>query len=494
MPRALRFILSTILPLVLLSFVTLSSFAQTPAQSFGDECPPNQNADAPTYSINDYPVGDCPNLWTDPQYDGTTINGKPGLRIDGTVRKVNIKFTGLDDGDYYLCAQSNYAECKLNPNLLKKFTASNGTISVDVCGAGKETLKGKSTTNSDNINSTNGCNDQKDYFHEGHDYALTVFQDKAGGTPIVSADFFVRHSYPLIKMAPSNGTTFKSTSPIDVSLWGRRPGVDSDNNYQLILEGTTNNFKREVCFDAKEGSGDTVGVDTQGVDSTNQKVIPDHILNGTGWDTPARSASTADTRAFSPSNNKTGGIGQGSFVLKVNERISETSRAVRNAVGLGGTCEGGFTYMYVYFTFDSQAPNGIRITGVVYDPNNSDRNDLDDQANPDAGQPPCAPGALDKTNKNCSAVNTAIGNIETTPQGFINSMFRFVLMLAGFGGIIILIYSGYLLMRSQGDKEKVAAARETITSAILGILFIVLSIVILEIIGVDILRIPGFTR
>ena len=49
-------------------------------------------------------------------------------------------------------------------------------------------------------------------------------------------------------------------------------------------------------------------------------------------------------------------------------------------------------------------------------------------------------------------------------------------------------------MISRGDKEKLQAARETITAAIVGLLFIVLSIVILEIIGVDILKIPGFSR
>ena len=59
---------------------------------------------------------------------------------------------------------------------------------------------------------------------------------------------------------------------------------------------------------------------------------------------------------------------------------------------------------------------------------------------------------------------------------------------------LIIIYSGYVLATSQGNKEKIAAARETLTSAILGLLFIIFSIVILEIIGVDILRIPGLTR
>jgi len=48
------------------------------------------------------------------------------------------------------------------------------------------------------------------------------------------------------------------------------------------------------------------------------------------------------------------------------------------------------------------------------------------------------------------------------------------------------------MMTSQGDQEKIKAARERITSAIIGFLFLVFSLVLLEIIGVNILRIPGF--
>ena len=47
-------------------------------------------------------------------------------------------------------------------------------------------------------------------------------------------------------------------------------------------------------------------------------------------------------------------------------------------------------------------------------------------------------------------------------------------------------------MTSQGNPEAVKAATEQLTSAIIGLLFIILSFVILEIIGVDILKIPGF--
>jgi len=47
-------------------------------------------------------------------------------------------------------------------------------------------------------------------------------------------------------------------------------------------------------------------------------------------------------------------------------------------------------------------------------------------------------------------------------------------------------------MTSQGSPEAVKSATEQLTSAIIGLLFIILSFVILQIIGVNILHIPGF--
>jgi hypothetical protein len=63
------------------------------------------------------------------------------------------------------------------------------------------------------------------------------------------------------------------------------------------------------------------------------------------------------------------------------------------------------------------------------------------------------------------------------------------------GGIVVLliIASGYRLMTSQGDPEKVKGAREQLTAAIVGLLFIIFSLVILQAITVDIFHIPGFS-
>lgn len=90
----------------------------------------------------------------------------------------------------------------------------------------------------------------------------------------------------------------------------------------------------------------------------------------------------------------------------------------------------------------------------------------------------------------CTEVASAIGNLNVEqPQGFIAQLFSIILALGGVITLFLLIYAGYLLLTSGGDKQKVYHAREIITSALAGLLFIVFSVVILEVIGVDILKI-----
>ncbi|OGH15728.1 MAG: hypothetical protein A3C22_00830 [Candidatus Levybacteria bacterium RIFCSPHIGHO2_02_FULL_37_10] len=106
--------------------------------------------------------------------------------------------------------------------------------------------------------------------------------------------------------------------------------------------------------------------------------------------------------------------------------------------------------------------------------------------------PPCAEGCF-KDGK-CTCVDTAIGRISTNPAEFVKSVFSLVLGLSGGIALILIIFSGYKLIASQGNPEKTTAARDQLISAIVGLLFIIVSFVILEVIGVDILKIPGFSE
>lgn len=87
---------------------------------------------------------------------------------------------------------------------------------------------------------------------------------------------------------------------------------------------------------------------------------------------------------------------------------------------------------------------------------------------------------------------TAIGNIQTSAAGFVESIMGFVLSIVGGIAVILIIISGYRLMVSQGNPENIKNARDQLTAAIIGLLFVIFALVILEIIGYNILGLPGF--
>jgi hypothetical protein len=106
--------------------------------------------------------------------------------------------------------------------------------------------------------------------------------------------------------------------------------------------------------------------------------------------------------------------------------------------------------------------------------------------------PPCGE-ALDAKGK-CPTFTTAIGNIQTDPADFITNLLSLLLSISGGIALIIIIYAGYRLMISKGDPEAIQNAKDHITSAVIGLLFLIFSLTILEILGVDILQLPGFTK
>lgn len=94
--------------------------------------------------------------------------------------------------------------------------------------------------------------------------------------------------------------------------------------------------------------------------------------------------------------------------------------------------------------------------------------------------------------KGCLKIKTALGTVGTGTTDFVKWVLGFVLGISGGIVLIIIIITGYRLMTSQGDPEKVKNAREQLTAAIVGLLFIIFSLVILQLITQDILQLPGF--
>jgi hypothetical protein len=87
---------------------------------------------------------------------------------------------------------------------------------------------------------------------------------------------------------------------------------------------------------------------------------------------------------------------------------------------------------------------------------------------------------------------TAIGCISQDPRSLVSKLINFGVGISGGIALLIILASAFSLTISQGDVKKTTDAKEWLTAAVIGLIFIILSVSILEFIGSTVLRIPGF--
>ncbi len=87
---------------------------------------------------------------------------------------------------------------------------------------------------------------------------------------------------------------------------------------------------------------------------------------------------------------------------------------------------------------------------------------------------------------------TAIGCIPTTPSGFIGKFLNLGIGIAGGIAFLLILFSGFQMMTSAGNPEKLNAGKELLTSAISGLILIIFSLFLLRLIGFNILKLPDF--
>lgn len=104
--------------------------------------------------------------------------------------------------------------------------------------------------------------------------------------------------------------------------------------------------------------------------------------------------------------------------------------------------------------------------------------------------PPCVDG-IDQGDGKCLSIVTAFGEVGTNPGAFITRFFSIVLGAAGTIALILFMRAGYQIMSARGNPEGIKEGREKLVAAILGLMFIIFSFVLLEVIGVDLLRLPN---
>ncbi|MBU0975142.1 pilin [Patescibacteria group bacterium] len=87
---------------------------------------------------------------------------------------------------------------------------------------------------------------------------------------------------------------------------------------------------------------------------------------------------------------------------------------------------------------------------------------------------------------------TAIGCIKKDPKIIIGKLIEVGLGVGGGFTLITFLAAGFIFSTSQGSPDKVKNAKEMMTASVVGLVFIIFSVSILQFIGWSILKIPGF--
>ncbi|NCN51331.1 MAG: hypothetical protein GW762_02725 [Candidatus Pacebacteria bacterium] len=119
-----------------------------------------------------------------------------------------------------------------------------------------------------------------------------------------------------------------------------------------------------------------------------------------------------------------------------------------------------------------------------------DKFSLCDQINNPTAQQKClqCSGGEDGT----EGIWTAIGCISKEPQEILGRFIRLGISMGGGIALLMILSAGFTMTISQGNAQKTAQAKEMMTAAVTGLLFIIFSVTILQFIGYSILKIPGF--
>ncbi|HVT01220.1 MAG TPA: hypothetical protein VHE53_03230 [Patescibacteria group bacterium] len=81
-----------------------------------------------------------------------------------------------------------------------------------------------------------------------------------------------------------------------------------------------------------------------------------------------------------------------------------------------------------------------------------------------------------------SCVKDGVATLACIPI-VLQNIINFLILFAGVICVFLIIYAGYKFVMSEGDPEKVGSARKTLTYAIAGLVFIILSFVIMAFVG-----------
>ncbi|MBP9670429.1 hypothetical protein KBD75_03450 [Candidatus Woesebacteria bacterium] len=90
------------------------------------------------------------------------------------------------------------------------------------------------------------------------------------------------------------------------------------------------------------------------------------------------------------------------------------------------------------------------------------------------------------------AIDTALGCLPVSTSGFTSALLTFLAGTAGAISLVIMLAATIQIMTGGDNAEQVKKGKELFTGAITGLLFIIFSVTLLQIIAGGIIDLPGF--
>lgn len=180
-----------------------------------------------------------------------------------------------------------------------------------------------------------------------------------------------------------------------------------------------------------------------------------------------------------------GGNAQGSCDTGLSCQLpsGSTQNGAQPVNGPGGGCD-----LHTGNGCASQSGNGVITGGTCVCTSAS----CQPKPPPTLPPPPSPPCKTWGSNGVCNTFGSTFGGFSTDPNGFIQKIFAILLSVSGGIALLLIIRAGYNMMTAQGNPEKLNNAREQLVAAMVGLVFLIFSFVFLQLIGFDILHIPGF--
>ncbi len=89
-------------------------------------------------------------------------------------------------------------------------------------------------------------------------------------------------------------------------------------------------------------------------------------------------------------------------------------------------------------------------------------------------------------------IRTMIGCVPTDPGSIPGWLFTLSLPIAGAAAFALMLYGAFLILTSSGNPDRLKEGQEILFSALAGLLLIIFSVFTMRLVGVTILKIPGF--